>query len=104
MRDVSDWPEVAQATCAFTAETPQLYLDLDRRKAESLGVTAKTVFSTLQNKLASFYVNDFNMRGGTYQVVVQRSVKSADRLLCLTVDSADHAEPLCCASIACTAT
>ena len=71
VRDVSDWPEVAQATCAFTAETPQLYLDLDRRKAESLGVTAKTVFSTLQNKLASFYVNDFNMRGGTYQVVVQ---------------------------------
>ena len=71
VQDVSDWPEVAQATCAFTAETPQLYLDLDRRKAESLGVTAKTVFSTLQNKLASFYVNDFNMRGGTYQVVVQ---------------------------------
>ena len=71
VRDVSEWPEVAQATCAFTAVTPQLFLDLDRRKAESLGVTAKTVFSTLQNKLASFYVNDFNMRGGTYQVVVQ---------------------------------
>ena len=71
VRDVSEWPEVEQATCAFSAVTPQLYLDLDRRKAESLGVTAKTVFSTLQNKLASFYVNDFNMRGGTYQVVVQ---------------------------------
>ena len=71
VKDVSEWPEVEQATCAFTAITPQLFLDLDRRKAESLGVTAKTVFSTLQNKLASFYVNDFNMRGGTYQVVVQ---------------------------------
>ena len=69
--DVSEWPEVDQATCSFSAVTPQLFLDLDRRKAESLGVTAKTVFSTLQNKLASFYVNDFNMRGGTYQVVVQ---------------------------------
>jgi multidrug efflux pump subunit AcrB len=55
----------------FNANTPQLYLDLDRKKAESLGVTAKTVFSTLQNKLASFYVNDFNMKGGSYEVIVQ---------------------------------
>ncbi len=69
--DISQWPEVSQATCSFSAKTPQLFLDLDRRKAESLGVSAKTVFNTLQNKLASFYVNDFNMRGGTYQVIVQ---------------------------------
>ena len=55
----------------FNANTPQLYLDLDRKKAESLGVTAKTIFSTLQNKLASFYVNDFNMKGGSYEVIVQ---------------------------------
>ena len=68
---LAEWDDVASATCSFRANTPQLYLDLDRDKAEALGVTASSVFSTLQNKLASFYVNDFNMRGGTYQVVVQ---------------------------------
>lgn len=65
--------ELKTERCAvgFNANTPQLYLDLDRKKAESLGVTAKTIFSTLQNKLASFYVNDFNMKGGSYEVIVQ---------------------------------
>ncbi|MGN0853300.1 MAG: efflux RND transporter permease subunit [Kiritimatiellia bacterium] len=65
--------ELKTERCAvgFNANTPQLYLDLDRKKAESLGVTAQTVFSTLQNKLASFYVNDFNMKGGSYEVIIQ---------------------------------
>ena len=55
----------------FTCSTPQLELKLDRFKAELLGVSPKTVFSTLQNKLASYYVNDFNIRGGVYQVKLQ---------------------------------
>lgn len=55
----------------FTCSTPQLELKLDRRKAELLGVTPKMVFSTLQNKLASYYVNDFNIKGGVYQVKLQ---------------------------------
>ena len=55
----------------FTCATPQLELKLDRLKAELLGVSPKTVFSTLQNKLASYYVNDFNIRGGVYQVKLQ---------------------------------
>ena len=63
--------KTARCAVGFNANTPQLYLDLDRKKAESLGVTAKTIFSTLQNKLASFYVNDFNMKGGSYEVIVQ---------------------------------
>lgn len=65
--------ELKTERCAvgFNANTPQLYLDLDRKKAESLGVTTKAIFTTLQNKLASFYVNDFNMKGGSYEVIVQ---------------------------------
>ena len=55
----------------FTCSTPQLELKLDRVKAEMLGVTPKVVFSTLQNKLASYYVNDFNIKGGVYQVKLQ---------------------------------
>ena len=64
-------PLVKSANHGFICTTPQLDLKLDRRKAELLGLTPKVVFSTLQNKLASFYVNDFNLKGGVYQVKVQ---------------------------------
>ena len=62
---------VKSAAHGFTASTPQLELKLDRRKAEMLGISPKAVFSTLQNKLASFYVNDFNLKGGVYEVKLQ---------------------------------
>ena len=64
-------PLVKSAVHGFTCSTPQLELKLDRKKAELLGLTPKVIFSTLQNKLASFYVNDFNLKGGVYQVKVQ---------------------------------
>ena len=64
-------PLVKAVVHGFTCSTPQLELKLDRMKAEMLGVAPKTVFSTLQNKLASFYVNDFNIKGGVYQVKLQ---------------------------------
>ena len=70
-RAVMALPESAFASCSFNADTPQLRLHLDRRKAEALGVTPKSVFSVLQNKLASVYVNDFNLDGGAYEVIVQ---------------------------------
>ena len=64
-------PETSRVISGFNANTPQLYLDIDRKKAESLGLSASTIFTTLQNKLASFYVNDFNMKGSVYEVIVQ---------------------------------
>ena len=64
-------PLVKSASHGFTASTPQLELKLDRRKAEMLGISPKTVFATLQNKLASYYVNDFNLKGGVYEVKLQ---------------------------------
>ena len=71
VRRLSALPETGRVISGFNASTPQLNLEIDRQKAESLGVSPKTVFSTLQNKLASFYINDFNMRGGSYEVIVQ---------------------------------
>ncbi len=62
---------VKSAVHGFTATTPQLNLALDRRKAELLGLSPKDVFATLQNQLASFYVNDFNLKGGVYEVKLQ---------------------------------
>ena len=62
---------VKAAVHGFTAATPQLELKLDRAKADLLGLTPKVIFQTLQNKLASYYVNDFNIKGGVYEVKLQ---------------------------------
>ena len=69
-------PQVKSATTTFSANSPQLHLSVDRDKAQALGIAANAIFSTLQSKLASFYVNDFNVRGGAYQVIVQNDVSS----------------------------
>jgi multidrug efflux pump subunit AcrB len=55
----------------FRANTPQLYVDLDREQCQTLGVNPRDVFDTLQIYLGSYYVNDFNRFGRTWQVVVQ---------------------------------
>ncbi len=55
----------------FRARTPQLYVDIDREKAKSMGVPLTDVFDALQAYLGSYYVNDFNRFGRTWQVNVQ---------------------------------
>lgn len=70
-------PQTSRVLSGFNANTPQLYLEIDRKKAESLGLSAGTIFTVLQNNLSSGYVNDFNMRGGVYEVIVQS--RSGDR-------------------------
>src|SRR2546422_6172284 len=55
----------------FRARTPQLYVDIDRIKVRTMGVALTDVFDTLQAYLGSFYVNDFNRFGRTWQVNVQ---------------------------------
>jgi len=55
----------------FETSTPQVYADIDRVKAEMLGVPVNSVFVTLSTYLGSTYVNDFNLFGRTYQVRVQ---------------------------------
>ncbi len=56
---------------SFRANTPWLFLDIDRDKVNSMGVGMDEVFNTLQVYLGSFYVNDFNRFGRTWQVNVQ---------------------------------
>ncbi len=55
----------------YNAASPSVYADIDRLKAEKVGLTPTDVFSTLQLYLGSQYVNDFNYLGRTYQVFVQ---------------------------------
>jgi multidrug efflux pump len=56
---------------SFRSQVPQLYLDIDRRKVETLDVPIASVFSTLQSYLGSTYVNDFNFVNRTDQVNIQ---------------------------------
>ena len=64
-------PTLAAVFTLFNAGSPSIYADIDRLKAEKVGLTPTDVFSTLQVYLGSQYVNDFNYLGRTYQVRVQ---------------------------------
>jgi hydrophobe/amphiphile efflux-1 (HAE1) family protein len=64
-------PGLLQVYTLFENTTPQLYLDIDRTKAQLLGINIPDVFAALQIYLGSAYVNDFNLFGRTYRVVAQ---------------------------------
>ena len=55
----------------FTAETPHIYLDIDRIKLESNGISVATLFQVLQNNLGSRYVNNITSEGQTHKVIVE---------------------------------
>jgi HAE1 family hydrophobic/amphiphilic exporter-1 len=69
--EANQQPELFNVFSTFAADTPQLYLDLDRNKAQTLGVQINDVFTALQGTLGGLYVNDFNLFGRTWQVNIQ---------------------------------
>jgi multidrug efflux pump subunit AcrB len=71
MGKAAQTPGVRQVFSLFETSTPQLYLDIDRVKAEMLGINIPDVFSALQAYLGSIYVNDFNILGRTFRVTAQ---------------------------------
>jgi multidrug efflux pump len=76
----------------FRARTPQLYADIDRTKVKTMGVQLTDVFDALQAYLGSYYVNDFNRFGRTWQVNVQADARfrvDAETLKQLKVRNAD---------------
>jgi multidrug efflux pump len=64
----------------FRANVPQLYFDLDRAECKARGVPLQEVFDTLNADLGSLYVNDFNLFGRTWQVIVQADSGFRDRV------------------------
>src|SRR5471032_745131 len=64
-------PGLTQVFSPFTANTPQLFVDIDRVKAQKLGVPIASVNDTIQTYFGSTYVNDFNLFGRTYHVTAQ---------------------------------
>ena len=70
-------PRLRSVFTTFSPTTPSLYLDVDRDKAQALGVRISDLFTTLQATLGGYYVNDFNLFGRTWQVNIQ--AEAADR-------------------------
>ena len=70
-------PKLARVFSTFSATTPSIFLDIDRDKAQVLGLSISDVFTALQATLGGVYVNDFNLFGRTWQVNIQG--EAADR-------------------------
>ncbi|GJE79755.1 efflux RND transporter permease subunit [Methylorubrum thiocyanatum] len=64
-------PQLARVFSTFTASNPSIYLDIDRTKAQVLGLAMSDVFASLQATLGGIYVNNFNLYGRTWQVNVE---------------------------------
>jgi HAE1 family hydrophobic/amphiphilic exporter-1/multidrug efflux pump len=63
-------PMLAGAQTLWRPNVPQLHVDVDREKAKALGVPINDLFDTLSATLGSYYVNDFNRFGRTWQVLM----------------------------------
>jgi hydrophobe/amphiphile efflux-1 (HAE1) family protein len=64
-------PGITNAFTTFAASTPQVFVDVDRDKAQMLKVPVTTIFEAMRVFMGSAYVNDFNMFGRTYRVTAQ---------------------------------
>jgi len=72
-------PGIAQAQMFWRPNVPQLYVDVDREKAKALGVPIDEVFNTLAATLGTYYVNDFNKYGRTWQVLMSSEARYRKR-------------------------
>jgi multidrug efflux pump len=88
---IYETPQIAGAFSGFQINVPQLFLDVDREKVKQEGIQLTDLFQTVQVYLGSFYVNDFNRFGRTYQVIVQADAPfraTADNIAQLKVRNA----------------
>ncbi|EIC21543.1 efflux RND transporter permease subunit [Thiorhodovibrio frisius] len=72
-------PDLERVFSTWTTSTPQIFLHIDRQKAQTLGVTISDIFLALQSTLGGYYVNDFNKFGRVWQVQIQGSQRDRER-------------------------
>jgi HAE1 family hydrophobic/amphiphilic exporter-1/multidrug efflux pump len=88
--EVNQQPEVGGVATTFSADVPQIFVNVDRTRAEQLGVSASDIFSTIGASFGSRYVNDFTLQGRVFQVNLQADAEhraDAEDLLNLHVRS-----------------
>jgi HAE1 family hydrophobic/amphiphilic exporter-1 len=73
-------PGLANVFTLYNTKTPRIFADIDRVRAEQLGVPAERVTETLEIYLGSAFVNDFNFIGRTYRVTAQADGRFRDAL------------------------
>ncbi len=73
-------PALQAVFTTYSANTPQLYLDIDRDKVQTLGIQVNDVFTALQATLGGYYINDFNLFGRTWQVNVEAEATDRDEV------------------------
>ena len=71
MAEANKQPELQGVKTLWHANSPQLFVNVDNEKARMLKVSVTDVYNALAATLGSYYVNDFNMGGHIYQVLVQ---------------------------------
>ncbi len=70
-------PQLTHVFSTYTASNPSIYLNIDREKAQALGLNMNDVFGALQATLGGIYINNFNLFGRVWQVNIQG--EAADR-------------------------
>ena len=73
-------PRLSRVFSTFTASNPSIYLDIDREKAQALGLGMTDVFQALQSTLGGLFVNNFNLYGRTWQVNIQGEAQDRRRI------------------------
>ncbi|RVP17630.1 multidrug efflux RND transporter permease subunit [Sinorhizobium meliloti] len=73
-------PGLASVFSTFSADVPQVFLNVDRRRAELFGVSTATIFNAMQSHLGSSYVDDFNIFSRVYQVRIQDEPQFRSRI------------------------
>ncbi|WP_319778154.1 multidrug efflux RND transporter permease subunit [Maridesulfovibrio sp.] len=71
MAELRKHPELTGIFSTFSANVPQLFVDVDRNKVRKLGIPLNEVFTAMQTFLGGYYINDFNKYGRTYRVMAQ---------------------------------
>ncbi len=72
-------PALTRVYSNYNIDSPQIFANIDRTKAERMGVDVQSIFTTMQTYLGSRYVNDFNAFGRTYQVIAQAESQYRDQ-------------------------
>lgn len=90
--DLNQSPDISYAFSTFTANTPHVYLDIDRTKLESYKIPVANLFEALQNNLGSRYINNITLSGQVNKVIIQadfpfrRSVEDVKNLYVPSTD------------------
>lgn len=78
--EAKNYKELEPLNTSFKISYPQLYVDLDRTKAKTLGIAISDIFNVLQSQLGSVYVNDFNKYGRVYRVMIQADPSARNQI------------------------